>query len=228
MKRVRTRALLMDSAITQFAHRGIEKTSIDDICARADVSHGTFYYHFADKDDIVDTVGHAVAAGLVNLVDREIRDISSGAERVAMATQVFLAHAAESKDWGWLVVHALADMGSFFEQISRGIRKDVLIGIRNGEFSANPDPLLFASLLAVVSAALRARLEKPGEPGIEQHATVLLLRMLGVPPGDADNLPEQVIARYGDRAARPKDDMKDLLPLLLKEVVTRQEDRSAR
>lgn len=216
----------MDSAITQFAQRGIEKTSIDDICTRAEVSHGTFYYHFADKDDIVDTVGHAVAAGLVNLVDREIREISSGAERVAMATQVFISRAAESQDWGWLVVHALADMGSFFDQISRGIRKDVLIGIRSGEFSADPNPLLFAGLLAVVSAALRARLEKPDEPGIEQQATVLLLRMLGVPPSRADALPEQVILRYGGASGAAKDDLNDLLPLLLKEVMAGQEVRS--
>lgn len=218
----------MDSAVIQFARRGIEKTSIDDICAHAEVSHGTFYYHFTDKNDIVETVGRAVAAGLVNLVDQEINEISSGAERVAMATQVFISRAAEIKDWGWLVVHALADMGSFFNQISRGIRKDVLIGIRSGEFSADPNPLLFASLLAVVGTALRARLESPTAPGIEQQAAVLLLRMVGVPPSRANTLPEDVMGRYGSGERVAGNDLDGLMPLLLHEVMAGQEARSSK
>lgn len=195
LKRVRTRALLMDSAIQEFARSGIEKASIDQIVSRAAVSHGTFYYHFSSKREIAEAVGRSVAAALVTLTDQQLLDIESGQERVAMATQLFLISAATIPDWGWLVVHALADMGPFREQISRGIRKDVLLGIRRGEFEAEPSELLFTGMLSVVGAALRLRLENPSEPDIERQAAVLVLMMLGLDRAVATGL----IARVNDK-----------------------------
>jgi AcrR family transcriptional regulator len=44
-----TRARLLDSALKQFALRGFEATSVDDICSGANVSKGAFYHHFASK-----------------------------------------------------------------------------------------------------------------------------------------------------------------------------------
>src|SRR5258707_5672024 len=101
----------MDAAVTVFARRGVEATPISEITATAKVSNGTFYYHFKDKAELVDAVAHAVAAALVNQVDEEIKTIESGAERVALATQLFITLAATEIEWGWLVVQAMIDMG---------------------------------------------------------------------------------------------------------------------
>jgi AcrR family transcriptional regulator len=196
IKRLRTRALLMDVAIAEFARRGIGATAVDDIVTAADVSHGTFYYHFANKAALLEAVGRAVAASLVDQVDRAIIAVGNGRDRVAMATQSFIAAAAAEPDWGWLVVHALSDMGPFHRQISRGIRKDVVIGIRQGVFAAEPSDLMFASLLAVVATALRARLDAPGRPGIEAEAATLVLRMLGIDDALARRLPGEVALRH--------------------------------
>lgn len=196
-KRLRTRAQLMDAAISEFARRGIEATAINDIAAAAGVSHGTVYYHFPNKEALVEAVGRAVAASLVDQVDQEIASITQGRERVALATQAFIRAAAAEADWGWLVVRALSDMGPFHHQISRGIRKDAMIGITAGEFSAEPTDLLFTSLLAVVAAALRARLEAPRRAGIEAEAATLVLRMLGLDERTARRLPEEIAARHG-------------------------------
>lgn len=195
-KRLRTRALLMDAAIAEFARRGISATAVNDIATAAGVSHGTVYYHFPNKEVLVEAVGRAVAASLVDQVDSAISSVASGRERVALATQAFIRAAAAEPDWGWLVVRALSDMGPFHRQISRGIRKDVMMGVDAGEFSAEPTDLLFTSLLAVVAAALRARLEAPRRPGIEAEAATLVLRMLGLEDGIARTLPDEVTARH--------------------------------
>ena len=195
-KRLRTRAQLMDAAISEFARRGIAATAINDIAAAAGVSHGTVYYHFPNKEAVVEAVGRAVAASLVDQVDAQIAAVTSGRERVALATQAFIRAAAAEPDWGWLVVRALSDMGPFHQQISRGIRKDAMIGIAAGEFSAAPTDLLFVSLLAVVAAALRARLDAPRRAGIEAEAATLVLRMLGLNDRLARALPGEVAARH--------------------------------
>ena len=48
----RTRARLIDAASSAFAERGYAATSVHDICALADLSVGSFYYHFDDKAGI--------------------------------------------------------------------------------------------------------------------------------------------------------------------------------
>lgn len=225
-KRVRTRALLMDCAISEFASKGIVQTSVDDIATKAGVSHGTFYYHFSNKAEIVESVGRAVAAGFVTIADQEIRHISTGPERVALATQVFIDMASAIPNWGSLVVDALANMGKFNEHISRGIRKDVLIGIRGGAFSAKPSPLLFNSLLAVVGTAVRARLETPDDPSIGLFAADIVLRVLGVPIEEAMELPQRVKSQQDrDHWHSPEAiqvHLNAVMPQLLLEILTDQ------
>lgn len=44
-----TRTKLLDAALKEFAVHGYDATSVDDICAAAQVSKGAFYHHFESK-----------------------------------------------------------------------------------------------------------------------------------------------------------------------------------
>jgi len=59
---------LLDSALLVFAERGYHATRVDDICDRAEVSHGTFYLYFASKDDLF--------ASLVDEVVVQMRELA--------------------------------------------------------------------------------------------------------------------------------------------------------
>jgi AcrR family transcriptional regulator len=48
-----TRRALVAAALSQFADKGVEATSIDEITAAADVAKGTFYVHFQRKQDVL-------------------------------------------------------------------------------------------------------------------------------------------------------------------------------
>jgi AcrR family transcriptional regulator len=50
-----TRARLIGAAVSTFANNGYANASVHDICAKAGLSVGSFYYHFTDKAEI--TVG---------------------------------------------------------------------------------------------------------------------------------------------------------------------------
>ena len=52
-KRLDTRAALHEAAITLFASKGYEHTTVDDLCREADVSLRTFFRYFESKDDVL-------------------------------------------------------------------------------------------------------------------------------------------------------------------------------
>ncbi len=49
----KTREKLVRSAMELFAKKGFDKTTVDEIVARAGVAKGTFYLYFKSKDDLI-------------------------------------------------------------------------------------------------------------------------------------------------------------------------------
>jgi AcrR family transcriptional regulator len=194
-KKSRTRALLLDTAITVFAARGIETASILEITSSAGLANGSFYYHFPDKAALVEEVGRSVAATLVRETDMAMISIEAGNERVAFGTLFFIRRGVANPSWGRLVVRALAEMGEFQEQISSGIRKDVQIGLDQGLFEVQSFPGLAAMLLGIVSAGMHEILERPAQAGVDVMAADAILRVLGIRPRMAQALTTQALAR---------------------------------
>jgi AcrR family transcriptional regulator len=52
----RTRRRLIGAATSLFAKKGIDRPSLDEICAEAGVTRGAFYVHFDDRDDLLAAV----------------------------------------------------------------------------------------------------------------------------------------------------------------------------
>lgn len=59
---------LMDAGLASFAELGWHESSIDDVVARADTSHGTFYLYFGNKQDLLVTLAHECAADMLELL----------------------------------------------------------------------------------------------------------------------------------------------------------------
>ncbi|GAV13476.1 TetR/AcrR family transcriptional regulator [Paenibacillus sp. NAIST15-1] len=49
----RTRRIIKEAFITLIAEKGLEALTVQDIIARADMNRSTFYYHFQDKQDLL-------------------------------------------------------------------------------------------------------------------------------------------------------------------------------
>jgi AcrR family transcriptional regulator len=65
-----TMVRLMDSAMEVLAERGYHAARVDDIVARANVSHGTFYLYFANKDALVLALARQCATELGSVVSQ--------------------------------------------------------------------------------------------------------------------------------------------------------------
>ena len=73
-KKHRTRRAIADAALRQFGERGYDATTVESICAEADVAVSTFYAHFASKEATAFADADARAA----LVERTLSERPQG------------------------------------------------------------------------------------------------------------------------------------------------------
>ena len=76
---VRSKAALREALIELTEERGLEGFTVGDLCSRAGLNRGTFYNHFKDKDNLIDTFEDEVMEGLESFRSKmqnlEIRDL---------------------------------------------------------------------------------------------------------------------------------------------------------
>jgi len=184
-KSARTRARLMDAAAEAFARHGVEAASVNEIAHAAEVSNGTFYNYFRDKDEIADVVGLAIATELVQRIDDAMRDVTDPVERTSFGTRHFVELATRDPTWGRAMLRALGSMPKLRREVSRFARADLERGAREGVFRVEIDDLLVDLFTSMVAAAVFLRLEGQGGADIGARTAEHQLRMLGVPPGRA-------------------------------------------
>ena len=61
---VRTNKALRAALIALTEERGLDAITVNDLCECADINRGTFYNHYRDKDDLLNTLENDLFAGL--------------------------------------------------------------------------------------------------------------------------------------------------------------------
>ncbi|UJW29419.1 TetR/AcrR family transcriptional regulator [Saccharothrix sp. AJ9571] len=85
-KKQRTRRALIETAYRLFARKGYDQTTTAEIAAAVEVSHATFFNHFATKEDLVltDDGAQILRAGLNVIAERQSGETALGVLRRAM------------------------------------------------------------------------------------------------------------------------------------------------
>lgn len=147
-----TRARLMTSAIEVLAERGYHAARVDDIVRRAEVSHGTFYLYFSNKDSMVLALAEQCAEELGGLV-AQLGSVAPGP-----------TGRREVRDW-------LVDFVALYRTYGVVIRSWV-------EQSANRElTRLGVESLATVSGVLIDRLRETHPDDAELRVTALIALM---------------------------------------------------
>jgi AcrR family transcriptional regulator len=68
----KTRIRLLKAALSAFAEVGTDAATIEMITQRADLGKGTFYRHFADKNEIVGALIEQCVGGLLEVISRAV------------------------------------------------------------------------------------------------------------------------------------------------------------
>jgi AcrR family transcriptional regulator len=200
-KRARTRARLTEAALRLMAERGINATSVSEIAAEAELANGTFYLYFKDKSEIVAAVCQAVTLAMHNEMSSMRLSLEEASARVSFGTQQFIEIAAAEPTWGRLLMSAFTEFEAIKDDISRYMRLDVALGVEQGCFTEPVDEFVIDTLLAILRAGVRSRLDGAstvvGARAAEYH-----LRVLGMSAEDAHHVrleTDKVVERQANK-----------------------------
>ena len=84
----RTRSALIDAGFDLLVDRPIDAIPIDDVVAKAGVAKGSFFNHFADKQDFANAIATEVRLELEALVAQANAGITNPVERIASGMRV--------------------------------------------------------------------------------------------------------------------------------------------
>jgi AcrR family transcriptional regulator len=91
---------LLEAALAEFDERGFQAVRVDDIVRRAQISHGTFYLYFSNKDDLFkallkDAVDDmAVVSDAFPVITRNEAGRAALRRWVHEFSEIYIAHAA--------------------------------------------------------------------------------------------------------------------------------------
>ena len=190
-KRERTRRKLIDAGLQVIADRG-EALTASDVVIAADVSNGTFYNHFLDRDDFIQTLAHES----LKAITEGSADDTEGADpawRFAVATARVLDAAIRQPLWGRAVLRLNESPTPLHAAIQQHLRSDLAEGHRTGRFTYGDDPITVDLVSGTLMASVRrlVSVDTPlddGNPDEIPDVVARLLEALGVESDEAQSL----------------------------------------
>jgi AcrR family transcriptional regulator len=181
-RRMRSRAALIDAAITVLGHAEGRFATVDDVLRKSAISRGTFYNHFDGREQFLEAVAYKLSHDFNDAIDATIAAHPDPALRAAIWTRHYLRRVRSDPHWGWAVVNVgLNGTHLLGEETYRAARANNAEGYRVGTFNvANADVALDLSMGIVFSSALTI-LRGPTKPDHPEATACVLLIGLGVP-----------------------------------------------
>jgi AcrR family transcriptional regulator len=188
-KRERTRKKILEAAFGLIGNEKGLTVRIEQICAAARISRGTFYNYFTSLEQLFEMLAvelsHDLNRGLVLTFGDELRSHAEGSNA---AIQHYLNYARRDPAWGWAMVHLSAFGPTFGAEAWEACYHAIAQGIEAGEFDV-PNATLGRDLMTgTVLATVRTMLRTSGGESQPRIVAYHLLRALGVPAARAKSV----------------------------------------
>jgi AcrR family transcriptional regulator len=189
-KRERTRHQLISAGLAILAEKG-EALTISDVVARAEVSNGTFYNYFADRDELIDALAEHSLLSLAAESASQTTD-QDPARRFAFATLRVLSRVAEDPTWGRAVLRLLDRHRSYSRDIAGYLREDLAAGFDEGRFEFGPDEITLDVLLGLIWMSVRRIVRGDAGPDHAERVLERALVILGISKDEARTLAAEI------------------------------------
>ncbi|HEX7476840.1 MAG TPA: TetR/AcrR family transcriptional regulator [Polyangiales bacterium] len=210
-----TRERLLDAAFRLMAERGMDAVAINEITEAADVGFGSFYNHFASKEEIYAAVIVAVFESFGDALDQLVRELEDPAEVIAVSIRQTLIRARHDPLWGQFLVREGTSDRARTRGLGPRLRRDLQKGVEAGRFKI-PDPdMAFITVGGGVLAAVAAQVQlaareaagaapsRKRSADIPERAAATLLHALGLSFAKADALARRPLPSGGIRNPFP-------------------------
>jgi len=181
-KRARTRAALLDGALSVIAEKGVENTKINDITDTAGLANGTFYNHFHDKDEILREVAYGIAGEVGRQIDEEMVAIKDARARVVTATTRFISLALADLEWGSVLIGSVEHMPEVRKDIMQYLQADLALGVEQGVFDIDLNQFLLDQIAALVVVSIRTQMDENADENMTAATCENILRLCGQSP----------------------------------------------
>lgn len=184
-RRQQTRAALIAAARRVMSEKGADGATITGIAEAADVGFGSFYNYFDSKEDILT----AVIAEIVEEHGRSLDALASAIEDPAEVLAISVRHTVRMVDadptWGAFVVRFGLERERLVTGLSRRMVRDLERGYGERRFDVPDQVGAAVAIGGLVLSTMRARLAGALDPGCDEPAAEMALRLLGVPRREA-------------------------------------------
>ena len=194
-KRERTRDALVAAAETLFAARGPDAVSIDEITIAAEVAKGTFYTHFADKDDIERVLAGQVRLELEDEVARLNDGIDDAGVRMANGLACYLSFAMRQPTRARTLLRLQSAGADPQGPINAGLRSDVQLGVESGRFEVVSTAAAVLLAMGTCLAGIAYLVQAPNARAqrIAGEIIAMVLRALGLKTAESKKLAEEAV-----------------------------------
>jgi AcrR family transcriptional regulator len=198
-RKARTRQALVDAAVRLIAAGRGERASIQEITEAADVGFGSFYNHFASKDELFATAATEVLEQWGQMIDRACESITDPAEVFAVSFRI-------SARLGWThpdIAHFITGAGLDLLDAPNGLGpralRDIKAAEAAGRFTVRNADLAVVAVASDLLGLLWLRQRHPDrvdETSVDQ-LTEALLRLLGISAREATKLATRPLPAIG-------------------------------
>jgi AcrR family transcriptional regulator len=190
-KRERTRRKILAAAFDLIGNEKGLTVRIEEICAAARISRGTFYNYFTSLEQLFEVLAIELSHDLNEALVVGFEDVRSHAEGSNAAVQHYLNYARRDPAWGWAMVHLSAFGPSFGGEAWEACYRAIEQGIEAGEFDV-PNATVGRDLMTgTVLATVRTMLNSGSRQSEPQIIAYHVLRALGVPDARAKEITDR-------------------------------------
>ena len=189
-RKARTRQALIDAAVGLIAEGRGERASIQEITEAADIGFGSFYNHFASKEELFQTASEEVLEHWAQMIDAACAGLDDPAEVFATSLRISGRLAWTHPDIAGFITGAGLELLDAPRGLAPRAMRDIRAGQAAGRFTIPDADIALSAIAGGLLGLLRLHQRNPervSETAVDELAEACL-RLLGLPAAQARRL----------------------------------------
>jgi len=189
-RKARTRQALIDAAVRLIAEGRGARASIQEITEAADIGFGSFYNHFASKEELFQTASEEVLESWAQMLDAACAGVEDPAEVFAVSLRISGRLIWTNPDIAGFVTGAGLDLLDAPSGLAPRALRDIQAGQGAGRFTVRDPEIALSAVAGGLLGLLRLHERHPDrveEASVDELAESCL-RLLGVEAVEAGRL----------------------------------------